>query len=162
MAPEQASGNNAELTSATDIYGLGAVFYQLLTGSPPFLGRTAYETVRLVLETDPRQPRLVKSEGRSRPFHDLSEVSGERSPAPLLFRARAVAEDLERWLRHEPIQARRTGFVTPRKKMAPTQSEPRPFAVASLAGLIVAMSVIIWKSDFVHPPPSYRHRGLAV
>src|SRR5213082_2909070 len=58
MAPEQAIGNNAQLTAATDIYGLGAVFYQLLTGHPPFAGGTTYETIRLVLESEPRQPRL--------------------------------------------------------------------------------------------------------
>src|SRR5437660_10899043 len=59
MAPEQALGNNAGVTSATDIYGLGAVLYQLLTGHPPFAGGTTYETVRLVLDTEPRQPRLM-------------------------------------------------------------------------------------------------------
>ena len=58
MAPEQAVGNNARISSATDIYGLGAVLYQLLTGHPPFAGGTTYETVRLVLDTEPRQPRL--------------------------------------------------------------------------------------------------------
>src|SRR6266487_1630622 len=58
MAPEQAAGNNAGLSSATDLYGLGAVFYQLLTGHPPFAGGTTFETVRLVLDTEPRQPRL--------------------------------------------------------------------------------------------------------
>src|SRR5213596_2156825 len=59
MAPEQAVGNNASVTSATDIYGLGAVLYQLLTGHPPFAGGTTYETVRLVLDAEPRQPRLL-------------------------------------------------------------------------------------------------------
>src|SRR6266446_9422691 len=58
MAPEQAAGNNAGLSSATDVYGLGAVFYQLLTGHPPFAGGTTFETVRLVLDTEARQPRL--------------------------------------------------------------------------------------------------------
>src|SRR5205807_302986 len=54
MAPEQAHGNNVEVTSATDTYALGTVLYQLLTGSPPFVGRSAYETVRLLLETEAR------------------------------------------------------------------------------------------------------------
>src|SRR5207249_8637658 len=58
MAPEQAAGNNAKLTSATDVYGLGAVFYQLLTSHLPFAGGSTFETVRLVLDTEPRQPRL--------------------------------------------------------------------------------------------------------
>src|SRR2546423_6791697 len=53
MAPEQANRNNAELTAAADIYGLGAVLYQLMTGAPPFAGRTTYETVKLLLETEP-------------------------------------------------------------------------------------------------------------
>src|SRR5207249_11460388 len=59
MAPEQAVGNNAAVSSVTDVYGLGAVFYQLLTGQPPFAGGTTYETIKLLLDMEPRQPRVL-------------------------------------------------------------------------------------------------------
>lgn len=61
MAPEQAVGNNAVVNNVTDVYGLGAVLYQLLTGHPPFAGGTTYETIKLLLDTEPRQPRLWNS-----------------------------------------------------------------------------------------------------
>src|SRR5205807_9454069 len=111
IAPEQAHGNNAEVNAAADIYGLGAVLYHLLTGSPPFVGRSTYETVRLLLETEPRQPRLMNP----KVDRDLSTIClkcREKDPKRRYVSALALAEDLERWLRHEPIKARRSGLVS--------------------------------------------------
>src|SRR5438128_3983840 len=111
MAPEQAVGNNAQLTSATDVYGLGGVFYQLLTGHPPFAGGTTYETIRLLLDTEPRQPCLWNPT-IDRDLNTICLKCLEKDPRRRYSSALALAEDLERWLKHEPIIARRTGLVT--------------------------------------------------
>src|SRR5206468_8871743 len=94
MAPEQAVGNNAAISSATDVYGLGAVIYQLLTGQPPFAGGTTYETIKLLLDAEPRQPRLLNP----KIDRDLSTICLkclEKDPKRRYSSALALAEDLE-------------------------------------------------------------------
>src|SRR5207247_6755813 len=115
MAPEQAIGNNARVGRATDVYGLGAVFYQLLTGHPPFAGGTTFETVRLVLDTEPRNPRLWNPKV-DRDLATICLKCLEHKPKHRYASALALAEDLERWLKHEPIRAHRTGIFTRGKK----------------------------------------------
>jgi TolB-like protein/Flp pilus assembly protein TadD len=154
MAPEQASGNNVALTSATDTYGLGAVLYHLLTGRPPFAAGTTYETVRQVLETEPRQPRLLNP----KVDRDLSTICLkclQKDPQRRYASALALAEDLERWLKHEPIQARRTGLFARGKKWV--RRKPAIAAVITLSlALIATVGVIVWKSDLFHRPAAAR------
>src|SRR5213595_2883728 len=109
MAPEQAVGNNSQLTSATDVYGLGAVLYQLLTSHPPFAGGTSYETIRLLLDTEPRPPRLLNSKV-DRDMSTICLKCLEKDPQCRYPSALALAEDLEHWLKHEPIHAKRSGL----------------------------------------------------
>src|SRR6266480_7221412 len=137
MAPEQAVGNNAAVSSVTDVYGIGAVLYQLLTGHPPFAGGTTFETVRLVLDTEPRQPRL----SNPKVDRDLATICLkclEKDPHRRYSSALALAEDLERWLKHEPIRARRTGLVTQGRKWLRRNPTAAGIAVLSLA-LIAAI-----------------------
>jgi serine/threonine protein kinase/Tfp pilus assembly protein PilF len=145
MAPEQAVGNNAAITSATDVYGLGAVFYQLLTGHPPFAGGTTFETVRLVLDTEPRKPRLL-SPKIDRDLNTICLKCLEKDPKRRYASALALAEDLERWLKHEPIRARRTGIFTRGRKWLRRNPSIAVMA-AMLLVLAVPLGVMIWKNE---------------
>src|SRR5262249_24408724 len=145
MAPEQAVGNNAAVGRASDVYGLGAVLYQLLTGRPPFAGGTTYETIKLLLDTEPRQPRLWNS----KIDRDLSTICLkclEKDPKRRYSSALALAEDLERWLKHEPILARHAGILIRSKKWV-RRNPTSALLAASLVALAAAAGWIIWKSD---------------
>ncbi|MGZ5565308.1 MAG: protein kinase domain-containing protein, partial [Chthoniobacterales bacterium] len=151
MAPEQAVGNKAQLTSATDVYGLGAVLYQLLTEHPPFAGGTTFETIKLVLDSEPRQPRLWNG----KIDRDLSTICLkclEKDPKRRYSSALALAEDLEHWLKHEPILARRTGLFTRGRKWV-----RRNPSTAALITLLVALAagsgVVVWNRVFAVPMP---------
>src|SRR5438309_1814607 len=157
MAPEQAVGNNAAVSSVTDVYGLGAVLYQLLTGQPPFAGGTTYETIKLLLDTEPRQPRLLNP----KIDRDLSTICLkclEKDPKRRYSSALALAEDLERWLKHEPIRARHTGIFARGRKWL-QRNPTSALLAASLIALAAAAGWIVWKSEFIRQPVT---NGVAV
>jgi len=150
MAPEQALGENAAVSSATDVYGLGAVLYQLLTGQPPFAGGTTYETIKLLLDTEPRQPRLLNP----KIDRDLSTICLkclEKDPKRRYSSALALAEDLERWFKHEPIQASRAGVFTRGRKWV-RRNPTSALLAASLVALAAASGWIVWKSELIRQP----------
>src|SRR5213080_1267172 len=150
MAPEQAAGNNAAVGSVTDVYGLGAVLYQLLTGHPPFAGGTTYETIKLLLDTEPRQPRLLNP----KIDRDLSTIclkSLEKDPKRRYPSALALAEDLERWLKHEPIQARHAGVFTRGRKWV-QRNPTSALLAAALVAFAAAVGWNIWKSELIRGP----------
>ena len=89
MAPEQAVGNNDTVSSVTDVCWTWGGALPIANGSSAFAGGTTSQTIKLLLDTEPRQPRLWNSKNRSRSLHDLPQVSRERSAAPLSFRCLA-------------------------------------------------------------------------
>jgi eukaryotic-like serine/threonine-protein kinase len=131
MAPEQAAGHACEITTAADVWSLGAILYELLTGQPPFRAATPLGTLRAVIEQEPVPPHLVVRStqrkeavaenletGRSHSSSTATQIESDleticlkcldKDPARRYGSAEALAEDLERWLRHEPIRARPT------------------------------------------------------
>src|SRR5256886_4540328 len=158
MAPEQAIGNNAAVSSTTDVYGLGAVLYQLLTSQPPFAGGPTYETIRLLLDTEPRQPRLLNP----KIDRDLSTICLkclEKDPKRRYSSALALAEDLERWLKHEPILARHTGIIGRSRKWV-RRNPSSALLAACLVALAAAAGWIGWKSELIRHPVTTGIAGL--
>ncbi len=144
MAPEQAAGNNTQLTSATDVYGLGAVLYQLLTGHPPFAGGTTYETVRMVLETQPRQPRLWNPKV-NRDLATICLKCLEKDPQRRYASALALAEDLERWLRNEPIRSRRSSRLEHVWRWGKRKPLVASLTAALVMAVIVGFAGVVWE-----------------
>ena len=160
MAPEQASGQNEQITRATDVYGLGGVFYQLLTGHPPFAGGTAYQTIHLLLESEPRQPRLWNPK-IDRNLATICLKCLEKNPQRRYPSAVKLVEDLEHWLRQEPILARHTGIVTRGEKWL---RRNRKLVVTGAACLLLGAAVIwFFRSELVRMPPFERpEKSIAV
>jgi eukaryotic-like serine/threonine-protein kinase len=134
MAPEQTDERSKHVGPETDVYGLGSILYQALTGRPPFLGGSPLETIRLVNSTEPVPPRQARPEVPK----DLETICLKclrKEPIKRYRGAMALAEDLRRFLEARPILARRATLPEQLVRWC----RRNPWAAAFLVALVVGV-----------------------
>jgi tetratricopeptide (TPR) repeat protein len=134
MAPEQAAGRGKEAGPATDVYALGAILYECLTGRPPFRGATALETAQQVLRDDPVPPRKLQP-GVPRDLETVCLKCLHKEPHKRYARAADLADDLRRQLEGRPVAARPAG----RAERAWRWSRRNPHAAALTLAVLLAL-----------------------
>ena len=163
MPPEQAAGQHDRVGPASDVYSLGAILYELLTSKAPFVGETPLATLRKVLEEEPTSPSKLNS----RVPPDLETICLkclEKSPERRYATARAVAEELNRFLNDEPIQAKPAGVF--RKVMNSVQKRPWLLTGAACSLAMILFGLFYWQwseNKFLvwlnHHPNHVREKG---
>lgn len=143
IAPEQASGPAAELKPSADIYSLGAILFDLLSGRPPFLGAHALSVIRQAAESPAPKLRTL-SKLADRDLETICSHCLEREPNARYPSAHDLAEDLERWLEGRPIVARRT--LPPVKIWRWAKRTPK-LAGSVAACLVLGAAALVWHAQ---------------
>jgi WD40 repeat protein len=139
MSPEQAAGRTREITTAADVYGLGAVLFETLTGAPPFTGDTPMAIGRQVIDQEPPTPSSINP-AVPRDLAVICLKCLEKDPGRRYRSAAGLADDLERWLRHEPISAH---AATPAERLGKWVRR-RPIHAALAVTLLLAVVGLVF------------------
>ncbi len=145
MAPEQAESRAHAIGPATDVYGLGAILYEMLTGRPPFESESSITTIRKLLAQDPLPPSHLQLKV-PRDLETICLKCLEKDPARRYHSAEDLAEDLYRFLSDQPIEARPTGWW--RRSVKWMRRHPTKTTVAGV--LIVAALTLLTMGAFYH------------
>jgi serine/threonine-protein kinase len=138
MAPEQATGQKHAITTATDVYGLGTILYALLTGRPPFEGDSVLDTLDRIKHHEPPRPSAANM-NLDRDLETICLKCLEKEPGRRYPSAEALADDLERWLKDETIQARRPSWRHVARKWA---RRHKPAVTAGAAVFLIALVLL--------------------
>jgi hypothetical protein len=144
MSPEQAEPRSNQVGPATDIYGLGAILYELLTGYPPFKGATVLQTLDQVRSQEPVPPRQVLP-GVARDLETICLKCLEKDPRRRYQGATALAEDLDRFLHGRTILARPAGAVEHAWKWASRQPAVALLSVALVSITALSIALVSWQ-----------------
>jgi WD40 repeat protein len=142
MSPEQATGRLESVSTGSDVYALGAILYETLTGRPPFKAASAMETIRQVIDDEPIAPRLILR-GVPADLETISLKCLQKDIGKRYVSAVALADDLQRYLVGEPIAARPIGRIERMWRWCKRKPAMAAAGAAVFMGILVAFVTLI-------------------